>query len=119
MTRLGGLSNSINAQTTTFNGDEVGRSREITIPQVMMNELVMPHAPACPGVQGEKAVAVKFLPDAIATPEIKCGRTGGNKHQPSSLVDRHARPAINPADVGPCVRWPGFITGFTRVRDRV
>src|SRR5437879_5753264 len=92
---------------------------QVAVPQIMMHELEMPHAPAGGGVQGQQAVGVNVLADAIAAPKIKRRRTGGDEDHSPLFVHCHARPAVRATDVLPGVGRPGLVTRLARIRNRV
>ena len=84
-----------------------------------MHELLMPHAPSGPRVEGDEAVREKILPETIATPEIKRGGTRRAKKQGTLLIEREAGPDVHAADVSVGIRRPRFVAGLAGLRDGV
>src|SRR5580765_2136156 len=79
----------------------------------------MPDSLAGFGVQRDQTVCEQIVADPVATIEIRRGRACGNVDNSSLKIERHAGPVVGGATGLPCISWPGVITEFARVRNRV
>jgi hypothetical protein len=116
---LGGLRDGINAFAVALQGDEARRRGEIPVPDVVLDGLEMPDSLARVGVEREERVGEQVVPGPVRPVKIGRRRSGGNVHDPSLLVHRHARPVVRGTRVFPGVFRPGVIAVFAGVRDRV
>ncbi len=94
MTRLGNLRQGINCFTIFFYSHQVRWSRQVAVPDVMTNGLVMPDALTGSGIQGQQAVGKKVGPMAIAAVKVKSCRACRYVHDPTRLIYRHAGPVV-------------------------
>ena len=119
MTGLGDLGDRVHGFAAAFDGQQIWRRGRVAIPEVVMNELIMPETFAGGGVEGEQAVGEKILSKAIAAPEIKRRRTGGNEHDAAFVIQCHARPTIRAATKFPSIGRPSLVTHLAGMRDGV
>jgi hypothetical protein len=75
MSHLRHLRDGVHATTGSLDRDEVRRTWDIEVPQIMVHNLEVPHAFSCIRPQGQHAVAKQVLPDPIAAPMIVARRT--------------------------------------------
>ena len=119
MTGLGDLSHRINFPAVASDRHQIGRRGQVAVPEIVVHELEMPHAPAGGCLEREQAVGVKVLPNAIAAPKIKRSRSGRDIDQTPFFIQRHARPAIRSTNVLPGVGGPGLVARLARIRNCV
>ena len=113
------LHDSIDTAAVLFERDEIRRRRQVAIPEIVADELKMPQALPRRGVERDEAVREQVVADSIAAVEIRRGRTGRHEDDAGRFVERHARPAVRAAVIGPGVLRPRAVAGFAGMRNRV
>src|SRR3954465_3670932 len=98
-------------------GDQYGRGGEIPIPDVMMHGLEVPDAFAGFRVQRQFTISEQIITDAVATVEVKRGRTRRNVNDAGLLIYRHPGPVSGTAAFLPRFFRPGVITEFAGMRN--
>ena len=116
---LGDLRHGIHGLAPARHGDEHRRGREVAIPEVVPEHLIMPDALAGARVECDDAVREQVVANAIRAVEVEGRRARGGKNHRALRVDRHARPRIGATRNLPRLGGPGIVSEFTRMRDRV
>src|ERR1044071_443295 len=83
----------------------------------MMHGLKMPDAFARARIQRYEAIAEKIFSNAVCAIKIIGGRTDRQVGDAPFCVYRYFTPYVGAADVFISLRWPGFISIFSRVRN--
>ena len=82
----------------------------------MVDELLLPHEPAAPGIERQQRVGETIATQAHAAVEVGARRTGRDQHQAVLLVDRHHAPGVAGAGARGLCKVP---LGRRRVRGRI
>ena len=100
--------------------DQIGRSGQVPVPDVVMDALVIPAEFSGPRIQRQQAIGVEIRAQAVAAPKVRGRRTRRHVKQPPRPVDRHAGPAVRRSDIDVLisVAGPGVMAGLSRIRDR-
>ena len=112
MPRLRDLRDGVDPCSTLRHRQQIRRCGQIAIPQVVMDELLMPHALPRLRIERDKTVRKEVLPDAIASPEVERRRAGRAEDEAALFVEREAGPDIHAADVLIGVGRPCFVAGL-------
>ena len=116
---FGDLGDRIDLLSVSFYGNQIGRSRDVAIPHIMMHELIMPDPFAGVGIERQKAIGEEIVTLAIAAVKVKsCGPCGHVDDLPLP-VDAHATPVVGTAHIRiqVVIRRPCFISEFTGTGD--
>src|SRR5207244_578842 len=90
--------------------------RDVVIPQVVVDELLLPDEPAAPGIEREQRVGEAIGTQAHAAVEVRARRAGWDQHQAVLLIDRHHAPGVAGAGARGLCEVP---LGRRRVRGRI
>ena len=99
--------------------NQIGRSGQVTVPDVVMDELIVPDALAGASIERKKRVGKEVLPETIAAVEIVSSGSGRNVNDAALGVEAQARPGIGATRKLPRILGPRVISKFSRMRDRV
>src|SRR5206468_3614708 len=91
------LRDRVDLLAVAHDGDEIRRGGEVVVPDVVLDALEVPDAPARAGVEREDAVGKQVIAMAGDTVEIERRRTGGGKHHPELRVEGDAGPGVRAA----------------------
>jgi hypothetical protein len=80
-----GLRDGVPQLTLVPHPDKIRRARNVVVPNVVMDHLVMPDAFAGVGAEREDAIAEEILADAIAAPVIIARRTRAGHSREGSV----------------------------------
>ena len=116
---LRNLRDRVDAPPAARDGDEIGRGREVAIPDVVMHRLKVPETLPGLGVEREQRVGEQVRADPIAAIKVRRRRPSRDVDNAPPNVDGHPRPRIRAAGSLPCIGRPGVVAEFTRVRNRV
>src|SRR5262249_59807516 len=98
-------------------GDQHGWEWQIEIPQVVVDGLKVPDAPARGGLKRHHGVSEQILPQSLAAVEIECRRSQGQKNQPALFIEAEPAPVVGGAGGLPRVAFPGFVAELAGMRD--
>ena len=110
---LGGLRDDVDHLAVVLDGEELGRGGGVVVPEIVMDELVMPEALAGAEVEREDAVAEEIGAFAVAAVHVVSGRAEREIADAALLIDRDFAPGIDAADVR-----PGVLAATCRSRAR-
>ena len=99
--------------------DEIGRGREIAVPEVVVHGLEMPQPFPGRRIECDERVREQVGAGAGATIEVRCRRTRGDEHDAPPLIDRHPRPRVRAARRAPGLGRPAVGAELPGARDRV
>ncbi len=116
---LAHLCDDIDRFTLVPHCKQLGSRRIVVIPNVVMNHLEVPQAPAGPGIQREQAVAEQVRPPAIGAVKVVLRARRRRKDDATLLVDRKFAPHVRSAHALPRVLWPGLIAELAGTWNRV
>src|SRR5262245_2257945 len=85
-----------------------------------MNRLEVPLHLSCEGIDGYDRDTEEIIAGPVAAPVVAGGRSKGHVQSTGFLVHREIpAPDVDPGTIFPAVVQPGFVTGFTGLRDRL
>ena len=99
--------------------DEHRSGRQIEIPEIVVDQLLVPQELAGPGVERDDRVAVEVLPLAIATVIVGRRRAERRVDDAAFGVDREEGPHVRAGSVLPAVAFPGLHAWLPRSRHRM
>ena len=102
-----------------LHGDQLRRRGEVVVPQVVVHDLVVPHALAGARVERDQAVRVEVAADAIGAVVVVGRRAGREVGDAAARVDRDLAPRVGAADVLPGVLGPRLVALLAGMRHRV
>src|SRR5688572_30056811 len=102
-----------------FENEKIGWRRQVTIPYIMMDDLIMPNSFSGVGIQRNKTVRIQIATRSVTSIKIKGSGTCGNVDDLILAVECHSHPGIRTAIV--CTRFfrPGITSKLQAVRDGV
>ena len=89
------------------------RGRVVPVPDVVVNQLIMPLALAGLDIERDHAVGEQIVAWAVGAETVAGGRFGGQIDMPQFRVSGHGRPDSSIAGNSGAVVEPGFDTDFT------
>ena len=95
------------------------RGRQIVVPQVVVDRLIVPDLFTGLGVQGDQGVGVQVIPEARPAVVVVIGRAQRHIDIAQLLVGAKRRPGLGFAARAPGVVFPGLDSGLSRVRHGV
>src|SRR5206468_3317109 len=98
---LGNLCDRVDARGMPRHRDEIGRGREIAVPEVVVHGLEMPQPLPGRRIECDERVREQVGAGAGATIEVRRRRTRGDEHDAPPLIDRHPRPRVGAARRAP------------------
>ena len=116
---LRGLRDDVDRLAVVLHGQQLRTGDEIVVPQIVMQQLVMPEALAGAQVEREQRVAEQVVPFAIAAPEIERRRAEREISDAALLVDRELGPRVRAAGGLPRIGRPRVVAELARPRNRV
>ena len=99
--------------------DERRRRRQVVIPDVVMHELVVPHAFTGSRIDTHEAACEEVVAGTMAAVVIAGRRFDGQIHVAELFVGRERRPDGRVAGVRPRVVQPGVVAELAGLRNRV
>jgi hypothetical protein len=78
--------------------EELGRVRQIVVPQIVVHGLEVPEAFSGPGIERDDAVGEQVRPEAVATVKVVSGRAGRDVDDPAIRIHGHLAPVVAAAD---------------------
>ncbi len=93
--------------------------RQIVVPEIVMNHLVVPDEPSAGGIERHQTIAKQILAFAVCAVEIVRGRADRKKYQTPFGIDAHHGPHICAGATLPSLAFPGFVSVFSGTRDGV
>ena len=99
--------------------DQVGRRREVEVPDVVVDDLVVPDAAARPGVEADQAVGEQVVALPVAAVEVVRRRADGQVDIAELRVGSHRRPHVRSADALGGAVLPGRVAELPRSRHGV
>src|SRR5688572_33425564 len=82
------LGDGIDPAPTVRDREQRGRGRQIHVPEIVMDELLMPDPASGIRVQGNDAIGKEILTIPLTTPEVRAGGFGGVENNSSLRVER-------------------------------
>ena len=73
------------------------RGRQIAIPYIVLDELIVPPPLSRTGVERHKRVGEYIVPKPVARVEIEGCRPSGNEDNAALRIERHTRPVVSAA----------------------
>ena len=121
MPRLCHLGHSVHTLSISVQRNEIRRRRKIAIPGIVMNDLIVPDAFSCSGVQREQGIGKEVLPFPATAKEIRRCASGGSVNNSARAVNGHTGPVVRATyDTSlDDIFGPRIITQFTFARDGV
>ena len=117
--RLGDLRHGVDRLAVALHRDQHGRGRQVTIPQVVLEHLIVPQPLSRVGIERDDAVGVQVVAQSVGAVEVVAGRPGGSEHHAALRIECHATPRIGAAGNLPRIGWPRVETGFPRMGNGV
>ena len=114
VTGLGDLRHRVHAAAVALHGHQHGGGRRIAIPQIVVHQLVVPHALARVRLQREHRVGEQVCAVAITAPEIEGGRSDRQEHEAARGIHANPAPRVGTAHAGPGVLGPGIVAELAR-----
>ena len=99
--------------------DENRLRRQVVVPDVVMDQLLMPAADAGRRVERDQRVGVEVGPGPIAAVEVVRRRAQRQVHQAARLVHAHRRPDVDAGAPLPGIGRPGVVARLSRPRHGV
>ena len=119
MSRLGDLRHRIHRLALALHRDEHRRRRQIPIPEIVLQHLVVPPVLAGACIERDDAVGVQVVADAIGAVEVVRCRTRCREQHPALRIHGHTGPGVGAAGDLPCIGRPRLVPRLPRVRDGV
>ena len=113
------LRDDIDRLAAVVHGQQLRSGDEIVVPQIMMQQLVVPEALAGAKVERQQRIAEQVVPFAIAAPQIEGRRAEREIPDATLLVDRELGPRVRAAGGLPRIGRPGVVAELARARNRV
>src|SRR5262249_19584427 len=95
------------------------RSRQVVIPQAMMDRLVMPDPLTGFGFKTDERLGEKGVAQPVGAVPVVGGSAGRNVEVSQFFVSAHDRPWIRGPGVFPRVVFPGLVAEFAGLRNRM
>ena len=92
--------------------------RQVVVPDVVMDQLLMPAANAGGRVERDQRVGVEVGARPVAAVEVVRRRAQRQVHQAPRLVDAHRRPDVDAGPPLPGIGRPGVVAGLVRAAAR-
>src|SRR5690606_2026420 len=86
---------------------------EVVIPEIVVDELLMPAVLARRSVESDDAVPVEVVSLAIRSVKVGRWRTGGNEHQATLSVHGKKAPGVRARTIFPTTGGPGIAARFS------
>jgi hypothetical protein len=99
--------------------EQGGRRSEIVVPDVVMNELLVPELFAGAGVEGNEGVAVEVVAGAVGAVEVVGGGAEGGVEDAAGGVEGEEAPGVGAGAVFVGAGGPGVAAGFAGAGDGV
>jgi hypothetical protein len=106
------LSDSIRRLSVLLYFYQRRRGRQVAIPKIVMNKLVMPDQLPSFGFESEQAISVKIVSQSVCAVEIKGSRPSRREHQAFLPIERQSRPGIRSTDSFVGVFRPSVVARF-------
>ena len=119
MPRFGDLRHGVDLPTAARDSHQRWCGREIAIPQVVLEHLIVPHVLAGACIEGQHTVGVQVVAETVGTVEVVRRRAGGGEHHGPLGIDRDAGPGVGTASDLPRIGRPRFVAGLTGMRNGV
>ena len=116
---FGDLSDSFDFSAVDRDIDQGRGSGDVPIPNVVMDELVIPDHFAGTGVEADEAIGEEIVACASAAVEIAGGHFDGEINEAEFLIAAERRPGARVAGVFPRIVIPRFVASFAVLRDGV
>ena len=97
---FGGLDDRRHRHTLDFDVTQHGLGGEIVVPEVVVDELLVPDELAAPRIQREERVGEAIAAEPRAAEVVGARGAGRNQHEAIVLVDRHQSPGVRRAGRG-------------------
>src|SRR4030095_6334431 len=91
---LRGLRHDVYVSAVVPNSEKLRRSRKIVVPEIVMNDLIVPESFARPRIERNQTVAEQVRAVAIASVEIVSGRSERDIRDAPPLVARQLAPVV-------------------------
>ena len=116
---LGGLGDNVHVASVVTHGQELGRIREVVVPQIVVDGLEVPQALACLRVERHQAVREQIVALAVPAVEVESRGTERNEHDAVLGVDGHLAPVVHTARRRQVLGRPAVGAEFSRPRNAV
>ena len=117
--RLGDLRDRVDPATVAAQAHQIRGRRQVSIPNVVPDELKMPHAFAGLRFEREERVGEQVVPHAIGTVVVVGRRARGHEHEAALHVERHPGPVVRGAGIRPRALRPCVVPELPGPRNGV
>ncbi len=110
------LRDDVPAAPVVSNRQELGSDRQIVVPDIVVDDLIVPEALAGPRIERDQAVREQILTGPVAAVEVEPSGPERHVRDAARLVDRQLAPVVDAAMAGARVFRPRVRAGIAVCR---